>query len=122
MARLMRELSPLFVKGMDSGVHTDIASIRKLRDRLRNGIVETAVKGTELIDFDGLLALDREITDRLTEVAIVVNDLVQRESTGEQLVTVLRGRSTDLGQDRHSAARRTRNLAAVHRHGTLFNL
>ena len=69
--------------------NSEIALIAEFGDRIGNGIVQTTVEGSKLIYQKRRIALVGEIRNGLTQVAIVVNDLVNREPELQQLASVL---------------------------------
>ena len=83
-----------------------IALVRELGDRVGDGIVQAAVEGAELVDLDRQVALEREVGDRLAQVAVVVHHLVDREAVPQELQPVARGRGADFGGRVAAATRR----------------
>src|SRR6185436_11207943 len=87
-----------------------------------DGVVQTAVQGTKLVGLDSLAALERQIGDRLAQVAIVVHNLIDAKTTAQQVAPVLGSRGRDLREARLCAVCRARNLPAPHGLGALLEL
>ena len=69
--------------------NSEIALIAEFGDCIGNGIVQTTVEGSKLVDQKRRIALVGEICNGLAQVAIVVNDLVNLEPELQQLAPVL---------------------------------
>ena len=77
----MREKSQPFIQGLDAlALHQRIALKSEFRDGIGDAIVETAVESSKFVDLDRRAAFKCQIRYRLAEIAIVVNNLVNRES------------------------------------------
>ena len=77
---------------LDSGgADRGFALARELRHRAGDRLVEAQVERLKLARRDGRGALDRQLGNRLTCVAVVVHDLRDRKPDVHQLATVLRG-------------------------------
>ena len=66
------------------------------RDRARDRLVKASVERAEIFRADRRVRFHRQIGHRLTDVAIIVNDLRDREPLQEQVVSVLAGAPVDL--------------------------
>ena len=66
-----------------------------LRDRFSDRGVEAAVQGMKLFDGDRRALLDRDLGDRLADVAVVVDHLRDAEVGSQQLRAVPRGSGAD---------------------------
>jgi hypothetical protein len=80
-----------------------------------NGVVETAIQCPELVDGERCVALDREVGDRLAQVAVVVHHLVHAVAQGQQLPAVRCGTDGHLAAGGRACARGARDLLAVGR-------
>ena len=69
--------------------HSKIALVAEFGDGIGNGIVQTAVERPKLVYEKRRIALIGEISYGLAQVAIVVDDLVNREPELQQLASVL---------------------------------
>src|SRR5204863_8214179 len=67
----------------------ELALARVLGDGLGDRVVETAVERTELLGAERRVAFDRELGDRLTDIAVVVNYLRDGEPAAQQVPPVL---------------------------------
>ena len=80
IAQLVREKSQSFIQGLDAIVfHQGTALKGIFRDGIGDTIVETAVESSKLVYLDRHAALEREIRYCLAQIAVVVNNLVNRE-------------------------------------------
>lgn len=87
--QLMREKSQPFVQRLNVIVRPDrIALVGIFRDSLGDAVVETAVERSKFVYFDRRLAFKCQIRDGLTQIAVVVNDLLHRKSLLQQLASV----------------------------------
>ncbi|HEY0993303.1 MAG TPA: hypothetical protein VGD80_39900 [Kofleriaceae bacterium] len=68
--------------------------------------VEAAIERVELVDADRLLLLPREFGDRLAQISVVVNDLIDGEALPEELAAVQRGCAIDVRAERVRIRRR----------------
>ena len=76
----MREKSQSFIQGLDAIIFQQTPALKSIfGDGIGNSIVETAVESSELVYLDRRAALKREIRYRLAQIAVVVNNLVNRE-------------------------------------------
>ena len=80
IAQFVREKPQSFIQGFDAIIfHQRTALKRVFRDGIGDSIVETAVESSKLVYLDRYLALERQIRYSLAEIAVVVNNLVNRE-------------------------------------------
>jgi hypothetical protein len=80
ISQLVREESQSFIQGLDAIVFQQRTALKSIfRDGIGDSIVETAVESSELVYLDRRAALEREIRYRLAQIAVVVNNLVNRE-------------------------------------------
>lgn len=77
-------------------------------------IVETTIERAELVDGEGGVALDGEVRDGLTKVAVVMNNLVDGVPELHERMPVRRRRDAYLGQRRAVASCRAGNPRAFH--------
>ena len=81
ISQLVREKSQPFIQGLDAIVlHQRIALKGIFRDSIGDAIVETAVESSKFVDLDRHAAFKCQIRYSLAQIAVVVNDLVNRES------------------------------------------
>jgi hypothetical protein len=88
----MRQIAELFRFTVPEGL---LALAAELRHRPSDGIVEAEVQRLEVLGADGDLLLDRRLGDGLADVAVVVDDLRDREPSREQLAAVQLGARAD---------------------------
>jgi hypothetical protein len=89
--------------------------IAEFGDGYGDGVIQAAIQRAELVDLDRGGHFERQVGDRLAEVAVVVHDLVHRESMRHQLAPVPHRAFTDLGSAGETASCGPGNLAAIHR-------
>jgi hypothetical protein len=86
VAHLVGEHAQALVRGEGAIVLLEhLAAARELGDRARDGVVEADVEDAELVHADRHLLLDRELGDRLAQVAIVVHHLLDGVIVPQQL-------------------------------------
>ena len=78
----------------------------ELGDCIGNGIVQTPIQGSELANRERGITLERQVGDRLAEVTVIVDDLIDRVTELEQLPAMGLGTHADLGQGQRIAAGR----------------
>jgi len=98
-----------------------IALEREFLHRISDSVVEAAVERAEFVDVDRLTAIERQIHDRLAEIAIIVDDLVDGETLLQQLEPVLGSGNADLRRSAPAPAG-AGNLEAAQRLGSFFDL
>ena len=116
VSQLVREESELLV-GSTGVVVDDIDLVLAfvLRDRVGDRVVETLVEGAELVGADLGLALDGKLGDGLTGVAVVVDDLRDREAAAQEIVAVLTRAGGDLDLADELRTERVFELLEEHR-------
>ena len=82
-------------------------------DGVGDRVVEAAVQRPELRRGERGIALERQVGDGLAQVAVVVDDLVDRVAEREQVLAVRRGGHPHFGQGERIAARRPRDPKAL---------
>lgn len=114
--RLVREEPQLLVQcvGLLAG-DEEVALVAELRHRARDGVVQAAVERAEFIGLDRCAGFDREVGDRLAQVAVVVDHFLHGEAVLLQFLAVPGRRVAHLRQLRLAATGWTRDLAAEHR-------
>ena len=101
--------------------HDEIMLIAELGHRRGDGVVQATVERPELVDADGRTALERQVGDGLAEIAIVVDDFLDRETVLQQLFAVQGRRFADFRQCRLAATRTPGDPAAAGRVGDTFD-
>jgi hypothetical protein len=97
ISQFVREEPEALVGARRFSIHRRLMSFaRELRDRARDGLVETAVQHPKVVGADGRVQFNGQFGDRLTDVAIVVHDLGDRESLQQEVMPVLEGALPDL--------------------------
>src|SRR6185437_7997291 len=91
------ESQPLLRLNGLSVCHDKIPLVAEFGDRIGNRVVQTAVEGAKFVDLKRRIALIREIGNGLTQVAVVVHDLVNRKSERHQFSSVLCSCPADFG-------------------------
>ncbi len=91
----------------------DITLRAKRQDSIGNRIVNAAIQCAELVECDGHGELERHIRDGLTEVAVIVNDLVDCVAQRQQITSVGAGACSDFRQRELVAARGARDKDAL---------
>ena len=82
----MRKRAETFVQRLNAPVRKrKIALVGKFGDGIGDGIVETAVERSKFFDVDRRTVIDRQFRNRLAEIAIVMDNLVDGESVLQQL-------------------------------------
>ena len=84
----MREKSQPFVQRLNIRVHQKIPLKSKFRDGIGDTIVETPIERSKLVYFDRSAMFECEIGYCLTQIAVVVNNLVKCEPSPGQLPPV----------------------------------
>jgi hypothetical protein len=81
ISQFVREKSEPLIQGLDAiVVHQRTALKRILRDGIGDRIVKTAVESSKLVCLDRRATFKCQIRYRLAEIAVVVNNLINRES------------------------------------------
>src|SRR5580658_7629200 len=97
IAQLMRdETEPLVQCKHALFGDNEILRVGVSGDRIGDGIVEAAVQRTKLIDLNRFAELRRQFGDGLAQVAIVMHDLIDRESVLQQFTAMIYRRALDL--------------------------
>jgi hypothetical protein len=97
ISQFVREEPEALVGARRFSIHRGLMSFaRELRNRARDGLVETAVQHPKVVGADGRVQFHGQFGDRLTDVAIVVHDLGDRESLQQEVMPVLEGAFSDL--------------------------
>ena len=124
IAQLVRESTEALAHGLSAfGRDQVIALTAELGDRVRNGVVEAAVERVKLVCRHRRVVFGRKLGDRLTEIAVIVNDLVYGKSLPQQFAAVRRGGHADLGVNgSFCRLRRARNLSTLRRTVSLLEL
>ena len=118
----MRKRAETLVQRLNAPVRRrKIALVGKFGDGIGDGIVETAVERSKFFDVDRRTPIDRQFRNRLAEIAIVMDNLVDGEPVLQQLAPMTRSRRADFGRHRRTTTRRTRNLSASKRFGGLLH-
>ncbi|HEY3584394.1 MAG TPA: hypothetical protein VGL90_08445 [Casimicrobiaceae bacterium] len=105
VAQLVCEKPKAFIELVHLLVRNDqVPLITEFRDRHGDGVVEAAVQRAELVDADGGVGFDCEISDGLAKITIVMNDLLDGEPALQEFAAVKGGGFADLGHDRRSSA------------------
>ena len=121
VSQLVREKSKPFVQSLYAKVLDQRVALKRIfGHRIRDTIVETAVESSKLVYLDRSAAFECEIGYGLTEITVVVNDLINRKPLQRQLSPVQCRSRTYLGHGR-PASRRPRDLAAAQRLGGLLD-
>lgn len=81
IAQLMCERSQLLIKQVRLIIgHKDIVLGTERGHGLGDAVVQTAVESSEFVCFDGHLLLKGQVGDGLTEITVVADNLLHRES------------------------------------------
>lgn len=91
-----------------------VTLIAEFRHRIGDRVIEAAVQGPKLINLERHVSLEGQVGDRLAQVAVIVDHLVNGEPQCEQLAAMLGRGDAHLGQS-WSTAGRPRNFPAFHR-------
>src|ERR1700730_11351342 len=76
VAQFMGKESEPFVPASGLSIDAGLSSFAPvLSDRARDGVVKAVVQRTKIIRADGSVHLDGQFGDRLTNIAVVMNDL-----------------------------------------------
>ena len=98
---------------------TDCSLAPVLRDGARDGVVEAAVQHAKVIGADGRVHFHGELGDGLTDVAVVVHDLRDREPLSQQVMPVLNRAVGDVGIRPETRAQRSHELLQEHGHAVI---
>jgi hypothetical protein len=121
VAQFVGEEAQPLIQRLDAFFRIDeVALGGKLRHGVGDTVVQAAVEGAKLVHRDRRVLLEREVGDRLAEIAVVVDHLIDGEALLEELAPVQRRRAAELGAVRRQAACPAGNLAASHRLGALL--
>src|SRR5581483_1603039 len=119
---LVRKKSQPFIQRLNAIVGRDgIALVGIFCNGFRDAVIEAAVECSKLVYFNVCLALERQIRNGLTQIAIVVNDLIYRKTLLQQLAPVQRSSAAQLRLPRAAATGRTGNFTAAQGLGGLLN-
>jgi hypothetical protein len=77
----------------------------ELGDSVRDGVVQAPIQGSEFIDGERRISLERQVGDGLAEVTVVVDDLVHGVPHLQELLPVGGGCHPHFGQGQHVATR-----------------
>ena len=81
IAQLVREESEPFIQRLDAHVLEQRTALERIfRDGIGDTVIETAVERSKLVDLDRRATFKCQIRYRLAKIAVVVNDLINRES------------------------------------------
>ncbi len=120
--QLVRQRSQSFTQRLNAIVrHDRRALVGVFRHSIGDAVVEAAVERSKFVYFDPGVDFECQIRDGLTQIAIVVNDLIHRKAQPHQLAPVQRRSGAHLRRYR-AAPGRTGNLAAEHGVGGLLDL
>ena len=75
-----QETHPLGHVALLLGGDPDVPLVAELRDRIGDGVVQAAIEGAEFVDGERRIALERQVGDRLAQVPIVMDHLVDRKA------------------------------------------
>jgi len=113
--QLVCEKSQAFIQRLDAVVRQDrIALVGVLGDSVGDAIVKAAVECPEFIRFYRRVEFERQIRDGLTQIAVVVNDLIDGESLLQELTPMERRSGAHLRPHGTVATGRTGDHAAQH--------
>ena len=76
--------------------HVSLALALEGRDGRRNRLVKGSIELAEVIRADRRVGFARQLGNRLTNVAVIVHDLRDREPPAQQVVSVVTGARVDL--------------------------
>jgi hypothetical protein len=120
ISQFVREEPEALVCARRFSIHRGLMSFAcELRHRARDGLVETAVQHPKVICADGCVQFHRHFGDRLTDVAIVVHDLGDRESLQQEVMPVLEGAFPDLRRGAQAEPEGIPQLIEEHRHAMI---
>ena len=87
--QLVRKKSEPFIQRLNVIVGPDrIALVGIFCNGFGDAIIEAAVECSKLVDFNRRLAFERQICNGLTQIAVVVNDLIDRKTLLQELAPV----------------------------------
>ncbi len=99
VAQLVCEKSEPLIERLNTIIRQHgISLIGVFRDSLGDSVIETAIECSKFVCFDRCFAFNSEVSDCLTQITIIVNDLLNREPVLHQLAPMNRRRSTHLRQ------------------------
>ena len=96
IAQLVREMTEALTHGLGAfGRDQIIALAAELGDGVRDGIVQAAIERAKLLRLERRVAFDRKLGDRLTEIPVIMHDLVYGKSLLQQFLAVNGSSHTD---------------------------
>ena len=85
-----------FVIAGGFGVKNGLLVSSILRDRTCDRVVQASVQSAEVLDVDWRIQLQREVSDGLTHIPVVVHNLRYGESVQFEIMAMTRSGSADL--------------------------
>ncbi len=76
-------------------------------------LFQATIQCPEFVDINLCVFFKRQVGDRLTQITVIMHNLLDAEPFAQQLAPVERGAFTDLGQNRRASPGRSGNLAAL---------
>src|ERR1700730_239087 len=74
-----------------------IASACVRQDRTRDGVIQAPIECTKFNICDWSIRLDGELRNGLTEIPVIVNDLIQGKAHPQKLISVIGGGLSNSG-------------------------
>jgi hypothetical protein len=108
-----QEPGPLMFRGVLPTRYGDVALFTELRHRIGDRVVQAAIQRSKLGDRKGCVAIECQLGDRLTQVAVIVDHLVDGKAQFKELLAMGRSADSHLGQRQRIAARSARYLQAL---------
>ncbi len=97
----MRKECESFVQRLDTHALDQRTALEGVfRDCIGDSIVEAPIKSAKFINVDRCATFERQVRNGLAQIAVVVNDLVDREPVLPQLSSVQSGGCGNLGRSR----------------------
>src|SRR6185437_13381402 len=89
--QLVRKKSQPFIQRLNAIVgHDRIALVGIFCNGFGDAVIEAAIECSKLVYFNRRLAFERQIRNGLTQIAVIVNDLIYRKALLQQLAPMQR--------------------------------
>jgi hypothetical protein len=82
----------------------DIALLTEFCDCIGDRVVQAAIQRSKLGDRKGCVAIECQLGDRLTQITIVVHDLIDGKAQLQELLAMCRSADPDFGQRQRISA------------------
>ncbi|HEX5863106.1 MAG TPA: hypothetical protein VF014_02395 [Casimicrobiaceae bacterium] len=123
VAELVGQKAQSFIKRLTPFIgNRKVALVGKFGDGIGDRVVQATVESPKFVDLDWRIVFECHVRYSLAEIAVIMNNLVNREPVLQQVVPVPRRSYAHLGQNLRSAARWAGDLATLHGLGRLFDL